>query len=153
MTTGRTAHLKFKTNNWREETTHGSQVHNPKQGAEQESQAAVESLHSGLQQSLMVHVRHQRAFILLSRRELTSNFCFSLWWLSASWLSLRARLLSSRRRKLSKRCTPWSWRGKTSFLSCGRRETNRRTQSCLQNFKLITKKFLAESTLHHWSPV
>lgn len=79
--------------------------------------------------------QHQQAFISLPHRELTSNFCFSLWWLRVSGLRLRARLLSSRRRKLSKRCTAESWRGKTSFLSCGGGEH----KSCnhLKHFILI----------------
>lgn len=80
--------------------------------------------------------QHQQALISLPHRELTSNCCFSLWWLSVSGLRLRARLLSSRRRKLSKRCTAESWRGKTSFLSCG----GGRTQK-LQSFKAFHSNY------------
>lgn len=72
-----------------------------------------------------------RLYLPFSLRHLTSNFCFSLWWLWVSGLRLRAWLLSSRRRKLSKCCTPWSRRGETSFLNCGR-ETEKNTRGCSQ---------------------
>ncbi len=85
-------------------------------------------------------VQHQQAFISLSPRKLTSNFCFSLWWLRVSGLIPRTRLLSSRRWKLSKRCTPESWRGKTSFLSCGRKQKKRKSCTTFKNFGVINKE-------------
>lgn len=90
--------------------------------------------------------QHQQAFISLPHRELTSNFCFSLWWLRVSGLRLRARLLSSRRWKLSKRCTAESWRGKTSFLSCG---GGGRTQK-LQSFKAFHSNYYSNKNTVHF---
>lgn len=73
------------------------------------------------------------AFIARPHRRLTSNFCFSLWSLRISGLRLKARLLSSRRPKFSKRCTAESWRGKTSFLSCrGKKEKKQQSFKAFQ---------------------
>lgn len=71
----------------------------------------------------------KQAFICRPHRRLTSNFCFSLWSLRVSGLRLKARLLSSRRPKFSKRCTAESWRGKTSFLSCRGKKREKKQQS------------------------
>lgn len=78
----------------------------------------------------------KQAFISRSHRRLTSNFCFSLWSLRVSGLRLKARLLSSRRLKFSKRCTAESWRGKTSFLSC-RGKKKKKNSNRLKHFRLI----------------
>lgn len=73
-----------------------------------------------------------RLYLPFTLRHLTSNFCFSLWWLRVSGLRLRAWLLPSRRRKLSKCCAPWSRRGETSFLSCGR-EAEKNTKAAVSD--------------------
>lgn len=79
--------------------------------------------------------------LAVAHTELTSNFCFCLWWLRVSGSSLRAALLSSRRQKPSKCCTPGSWKGRTSFLSCGR---GQKSSSHLKQFSL---SYTAKTTL------
>lgn len=109
-----TAHLKL---NQQLEEKHGSQLDRPKQGEGRERQKLLKANVSTacLQLLLMAHEKFsiKKPLSPFTHRELTSNFCCSLWWFRVSGLSRRALLLSSRRQSSSK-----SWTGKASFFSC-----------------------------------
>lgn len=117
---------------------HASKVHNPKaRRGTWQPEATTEKRKKKVSTAGWPSAALQiKAFISRPHRRLTSNFCFSLWSLRVSGLRLKARLLSSRRPKFSKRCTAESWRGKTSFLSY-RGKKKKKNSNRLKHFRLI----------------